>query len=164
MKIKALLFILFLPTISIAEEHSAIAVSVGGYDILDTNGLDSETVQVGVEYRFAPLSSFYNLIPTLGAEITFDGAYWIYAGARYDWSFRPKWTLTPHFAPAAYEEGGGFDLGHGLEFRFGFDIGYQLTDESRLALGYTHISNANLGDENPGADSVLFTYSRSLDF
>lgn len=164
MKIKALLFIFLLPSLAIAEDQSAIAVSLGGYDILDTNGIDSETVQVGIEYRFAPLPSFYDFIPTVGAEITFDGAYWLYTGVRYDWSFKPKWTLTPHFALAAYEAGGGYDLGHGLEFRFGADLGYQLTEKSRLALGYTHMSNAHLGDENPGADSVLLTYSRSLDF
>lgn len=158
---KTLLFaLLALPAFANAEEHSAIAFSAASYDAFDS---DDHAAEIGIEYRFAPVETFYNLIPTIGASITADGAYWAYAGARYDWSFANNWVLTPHLAVAAYEDGGGADLGYGMEFRTGLDIGYQLTADSRLSLGYYHMSNADLGDDNPGADSVLMTYSISLD-
>lgn len=160
MKKTLLAALLTLPSLATAEDQSAMAFSVASYDAFDS---DANAAEIGVEYRFAPVESIYNLIPTIGASITSDGAYWAYAGARYDWSFASNWVLTPHFAVAAYEDGGGADLGHGLEFRTGLDIAYQLTDESRLSLGYYHMSNADLGDENPGADSILMTYSVSLD-
>ena len=115
--------------------------------------------EIGIEYRFAPQASVLNLIPTLGLAITSDGNYWGYAGVRYDWVLSPKWTLTPHFAVAAYEEGGGLDLGHDIEFRTGLDLAYQLTTQSRLSLGFYHMSNADIGDDNPVSESLIVTYS-----
>jgi predicted heme/steroid binding protein len=154
------LMALSLPFMAIAEEQSAIAISAGGYDAFDS---EDNAVEVGIEYRFAPSPNFYNLIPAVGASVTSDGAYWAYAGIRYDWSLSTNWLVTPHFALAAYENGAGVDLGYGLEFRTGLDIAYQLTDKSRLSLGYYHMSNADLGDDNPGADSIIVSYSYMLD-
>lgn len=148
-----------LPAVAMAEEASAIAFSAGAYDAFDN---EDNAAEIGLEYRFAPAADFYKLIPTLGASMTSDGAYWAYAGVRYDWSVSSHWILTPHFALAAYENGGGVDLGYGLEFRTGLDIAYQLTNNSRLSLGYYHMSNADLGDDNPGADSFLISYSYTL--
>ncbi|MBD3635098.1 MAG: acyloxyacyl hydrolase [Methylophaga sp.] len=153
------LLALSLPALAIAEEQSAVAFTAGGYDAFDS---EDNATEIGVEYRFAPAADFYNIIPTIGASVTSDGAYWAYAGVRYDWSLSANWVLTPHFALAAYENGGGVDLGYGLEFRTGLDLAYQMTDRSRLSLGYYHMSNADLGDYNPGADSIIVSYSYTL--
>lgn len=139
-----------------AEQQSAMAFSAGAFEAFENDGRAAE---IGIEYRFAPQESIFNLIPTLGLAMNSDGGYWGYAGIRYDWMLSPKWTLTPHLAIAAYEEGGGTDLGHDMEFRTGLDLGYQLTDSSRLALGIYHMSNADISDDNPGSESVIATYS-----
>lgn len=139
-----------------AEQQSAIAFSAGAFEAFENDGSAAE---IGIEYRFSPRESLFNLIPTLGLAMNSDGGYWGYAGIRYDWMFSAQWTLTPHFAIAAYEDGGGTDLGHDMEFRTGLDLGYQLTDSSRLALGIYHMSNADVADDNPGSESVIVTYS-----
>ncbi len=156
----ASLLALSLPQVCIAEDQAAIAFSAGAFGIFNSDS----TAEVGVEYRFAPLASVFNLIPTLGAAMHADGGYWAYAGLRYDFNLNPKWIVTPNFAVAGYEDGAGRDLGHGLEFRTGLDLAYQLTDRSRLGLGIYHMSNAELGKENPGAESIILTYSYTPDF
>lgn len=151
----SILLALALPSISFAEQESQIALSAGAFEVFD----DNTAAEVGVEYRFAPQASAFNLIPTLGATLTSDGGYWGYAGVRYDFYLNPNWILTPHFAVAAYEQGGGVDLGYDIEFRTGAELAYQFSDKSRLGLGLYHLSNANLGENNPGAESLILSYS-----
>ena len=142
--------------LSYADHQHTLAFSAGVFEAFENN---DSAAEIGIEYRFAPQPSIFNLIPTLGLAMNSDGGYWGYAGVRYDWQISQKWILTPNFAIAAYEEGGGTDLGHDIEFRTGLDLGYQLTDTSRLALGIYHMSNADIADDNPGSESVIVTYS-----
>lgn len=150
-----------LPQLAQAEQQSAIAISAGAFEVFDS---EDNAAEVGLEYRFAPVASAFNLIPTLGLAANSDGGYWGYAGVRYDWQLSPKWILTPNFAAGLYEDGGGADLGYDIEFRTGLDIGYQVSDSSRVSLGIYHMSNAELGDENPGSESIILTYSFSPGF
>jgi lipid A 3-O-deacylase len=153
----ALLAASLFPQLSMADPQPTIAVYAGAFEAFENNG--NRATELGIEYRFAAQPSLLNLIPTLGLAMTADGNYWGYVGVRYDWQLNPKWTLTPHLAVAAYEEGGGLDLGHDMEFRTGLDLGYQLSQRSRLALGIHHMSNAYIGDHNPGSESIILTYS-----
>ena len=152
----ASLLALILPQVCIAEDQAAIAFSAGAFDAFDN---EDNAVEFGVEYRFAPLASAFNLVPAMGISVNSDGGYWAHGGVRYDFRLNPAWILTPHFSVVGYEDGGGVDLGLGLQFRSGLDIAYQVSESSRIALGYYHMSNADLGKNNPGADSMLLTYS-----
>ncbi|WP_417510737.1 acyloxyacyl hydrolase [Methylophaga sp.] len=143
------------PSIALAEQESQIALSLGAFEVFD----DNTAAEVGVEYRFAPQSSLFGLIPTLGTTLTSDGGYWGYAGVRYDIYLNANWILTPNFAIAAYEQGGGVDLGYDMEFRTGAELAYQFNDKSRLGLGLYHLSNGNIGENNPGAESLILSYS-----
>lgn len=142
-----------------ADDQPELAFYLGAFEAFNSN---NNATEIGLEYRFAPLASAWDLIPTLGLAMNSDGGYWAYAGVRYDWQFSPKWTLTPHFAVAAYEDGASLDLGYGLEFRSGLDLGYLLNDNSRLSLGVHHMSNADIADDNPGSESLIVTYSRAF--
>lgn len=153
-----LAFIFFYIPTAIAGPADEIAASVGVFDVGKEN-----IAQYGVEYRGAPRKGFYNLRPTAGIEANADSGYWVYGGARYDYSLSRDWDLTPHAAVSWYEEGDGKDLGGELEFRSGLDLSVRLTAQSRIAVGVTHLSNSNLGDKNPSANSVIITYSRKMD-
>jgi hypothetical protein len=150
------LIALSVPGLVMADHDAELAFTAGAFEAFDS---DFRATEIGVEYRFAPVASAFDLIPTLGVAINSDGGYWAYAGVRYDWDFSPKWTLTPSFAVAGYEDGAGRDLGYGMEFRTGLDLAYRLSDDSRLALGIYHMSNADIADDNPGSESVIVTYS-----
>lgn len=142
-----------------ADHSHALAFSVGAFEAFDS---DQRATEVGIEYRFAPLDSVFNLIPTVGLAMNSDGGYWATAGVRYDCELSPDWILTPNFALVGYEDGAGLDLGLGLEFRTGLDLAYKLTEHSRLALGIYHMSNADLAKDNPGSESVILSYSFDL--
>jgi len=148
-----------LPPLTYADPNHSLAFSAGAFEAFDKDG---KAAEIGVEYRFSPMESVFNLIPTVGLNINEDGAYWASAGVRYDYALSQNWVLTPNFALVGYEKGAGLDLGLGLEFRSGLDLAYKLTDNSRLALGIYHMSNADLGEDNPGSESVILSYSFDL--
>lgn len=141
-----------------AEQSSAIAISVGQFDAFDDGA-----AEVGLEYRAAPLKSYYDLIPVVGVAANTDDSYWLYGGIRYDYSFSPNWVLTPQFAVSLYEDNGGKNMGSVLEFRTGLEVAYKLSASSHLGLAYYHLSNAGIDTHNPGSNSVIISYSFSLD-
>lgn len=148
------------PSLVYAEQSAALALSAGAFDI----GKDETAAEVGVEYRFAALENAYDIIPVVGLSGTSDGSAWVYSGIRYDISLGQNWVLTPNFAASLYHQGGGKDLGHALEFRSGLELAYKLNENSHLGLAIYHMSNASIGNKNPGEESVILSYSFSPDF
>ena len=57
-----------------------------------------------------------------------------------------------------YSEGDGKDLGHVIEFKTEIQITYELSKDSEIGISYNHISNASLGDKNPGANSYMINF------
>ena len=71
-------------------------------------------------------------------------------------------NLTPSFTPGIYHEGDGKDLGHLVEFKSELQISLDLSKTSELGFSYNHISNASLGDKNPGANSYMFNFFKNF--
>ena len=101
------------------------------------------------------------LQPVTGAFITADNAGYIYTGFQI-----PKksgsLTFTPSFTPGLYSKGDGKDLGHPLEFKSEVQMSLDLTEGTNLGLSYNHVSNASLGDKNPGANSYMFNFLKKF--
>ena len=95
--------------------------------------------------------------PVTGAFITADDAAYIYTGFQI-----PKKsgsvTITPSFTPGLYSEGDGKDLGHLIEFKTELQIAFEISKNAEIGFSYNHISNASLGDKNPGANSYMFNF------
>ena len=103
-------------------------------------------------------NSFLGMIsPVTGAMITADSAGYIYTGIQAQYKIG-NLNLTPSFAPGLYHEGDGKDLGHLLEFKSEVQLSLGLFKNSELGFSYNHISNASLGDKNPGANSYMFNF------
>ena len=102
-----------------------------------------------------------NLSPITGVMITTDNAGYVYTGvqARYKLGFL---NITPSFTPGLYHEGDGKDLGHLLEFKSEVQLSLDFSKSSNLAFSYNHISNASLGDKNPGANSYMFNFFKNF--
>ncbi|MEM1179668.1 MAG: acyloxyacyl hydrolase [Acidobacteriota bacterium] len=156
--IVATLVPLLLPVSAHAEDVSAWAFSIGGFEFVDER---FEALEVGVEYRFDSFPFwFLELQPVVGVSGTDEEGIWGYGGFRYDVpALGDHWVPTIGFAVALYEDGDGKDLGGVIEFRSSFDIAYQWDDGSRLGLSFYHLSNAGIYDRNPGSESLLLTYS-----
>ena len=64
--------------------------------------------------------------------------------------------------PGLYHEGDGKDLGHMIEFKSEVQLSLNLSQNSELGFSYNHISNASLGDKNPGANSYMFNFTKKF--
>ena len=104
---------------------------------------------------------FGNLSPITGALITADNAGYVYTGVQAQYKLG-NLNITPSFTPGLYHEGSGKDLGHILEFKSEVQISLDIFKNSELGFSYNHISNASLGDKNPGANSYMFNFLKSF--
>ena len=115
----------------------------------------------GVQHINTEDSYFENLQPVTGAMITADNATYFYKGFQIqngDGAFK----FTPSFTPGLYFEGDGKDLGHIIEFKSELQFSLDLSKTSELGFSYNHISNASLGDKNPGANSYMFNFFKKF--
>jgi lipid A 3-O-deacylase len=129
--------------------------SVGWFDIIDQ---DNESTHLGLEYRFNPWQ--YGFRPTVGANLTTDGALYGYGGFHWDVPLVDnELYLVPNFVAGLYSEGDGKDLGGAIQFRSGIELQYQMPNTHRVGVAFNHISNASIYDKNPGVETLLINYS-----
>ena len=95
------------------------------------------------------------LSPITGGFFTENSAFYLYTGAQAEYDLGLI-TITPSFAPGYYNSGNGKDLGSALEFKSEVQMTFNLSDTTHIGMSYNHISNASLGDKNPGANSYMF--------
>ena len=101
------------------------------------------------------------LSPVTGFMITENNAGYIYTGVQAQYSIG-NLNITPSFSPGLYGEGDGKDLGHVLEFKSELQLSLDLFSNSELGFSYNHISNASLGEKNPGANSYTFNFLKKF--
>ena len=102
-----------------------------------------------------------NLSPITGGFLTENSAVYIYSGV--EWNFDlGKIEFTPSFAPGLYNKGDGKDLGHTLEFKTEVQASIKISEDSNIGMSYNHISNASLGNKNPGANSYTINYLKKF--
>ena len=119
---------------------------------------------VGIQHQNEELNRdtlLGNLSPITGAMITGDNATYIYTGVQAQYKIGSL-NFTPSFAPGYYNEGDGKDLGHALEFKSEVQLSLDLPKDSQFGFSYNHLSNASLGDKNPGANSYMFNFFKKF--
>ncbi len=141
-----------------AQDPSFLTLGIGYFDI---NRQVADAADFRLEYRHG--GKVWIFKPWVGVEATSDGAVYGAAGILVDVFFGRRVVVTPSFGAGYYEEGDGRDLGHDIEFRSQIEIAYRFDDRSRLGLAFSHISNAILGDANPGVEILNLSYSVPLD-
>ena len=119
---------------------------------------------LGIQHQTDDLfrKSFIGKIsPITGAFFTEKNVFYFYTGAQAEYEFGLL-TITPSFAPGYYSSGNGKDLGYPLEFKSEIQMSLNLSDSTELGMSYNHISNASLGDKNPGANSYMFNFLKQF--
>jgi len=158
-----LLAILLCPNLTYAETSSGSKWNfyTGMFDFSD-DGKKSNLF--GIQHINEDLyreTSFGTLQPVTGAFITADDATYVYTGFQI-----PKKsgsiTFTPSFTPGLYSKGDGKDLGHTIEFKSEIQLMFEISPDSEIGMSYNHISNASLGDKNPGANSYIFNFIKKF--
>ena len=103
-----------------------------------------------------------NVSPITGGFVTENSAAYIYTGIEWNVDMGEKMLFTPSFAPGLYHEGNGKDLGHILEFKSEVQLSYAASYNTSFGVSYNHVSNASLGDKNPGANSYMFNFIKNF--
>ena len=134
---------------------------LGNFDFSDDK---QKAISIGFQHQNENLfrNTFLgNVSPITGGFITENSAVYIYTG--FEWNVdMGALTFTPSFAPGLYHEGDGKDLGHVLEFKSEVQFSYASSNKTSFGLSYNHVSNASLGDKNPGANSYMFNFIKNF--
>ena len=132
--------------------------------IFDFSDEGKKSTLVGIQHQNENLyrDSFFGTIsPVTGFLITGDSATYLYTGIQAEYNIG-KINLTPSFTPGLYAQGDGKDLGHLVEFKSEVQLSFDLLKNSELGFSYNHISNASLGDKNPGVNSYMFNFFKKF--
>ena len=129
--------------------------------MLDKEG-DDQTTLFGLEHKNENL--FRNTVlgkfsPITGGFMTGNSSVYLYTGVEGQYNIGPL-KILPSFAPGYYEKGDGKDLGSILEFKSEVRIGLDILENSKIGYSYSHISNNDWGERNPGTDNQQITFSK----
>ena len=111
-----------------------------------------------IEYFGSKIINFFK--PFIGFNGTDQDAYYGYFGLSADLYFLKCkcFIITPTLAAGWYVDGEEIKLGNRVQFRSGGDIYYRFKNNVRVGVGLYHISNAGLGETNPGAEQAILKY------
>ncbi|MDA9647181.1 acyloxyacyl hydrolase [Candidatus Pelagibacter sp.] len=147
--------------LKVIEKNTEFNVYSGMFDFSDDG---KRSALIGLQHQNENLKRdtfLGNLSPITGALITSDNAGYIYTGVQAQYNIGIL-NITPSFTPGLYYEGDGKDLGHLLEFKSEVQLSFDLSKNTELGFSYNHLSNASLGDKNPGANSYMFNFLKNF--
>ena len=168
------IFLLIIILFSNAAFTKGINVfGLGIYDIKFDGSEKNQAIDFRYEYRsdksllnIGPEEdNFFFLKPFFGIEYTNDSASYFLTGIYIEDNLgelfegdKSKLYFTPSFAAGIYDDGSGKKLGNDLQFRTALEVSYELKNKNRIGISFSHISNANIGDKNPGVEILSFSY------
>ena len=145
------------------QGDSNISFYTGTFDVIDKEG-DDQTSLFGIEHKNPNLfrdTFLGEFKPVTGAFMTGDSSVYFYTGIEAQYGIGPL-KILPSFTPGYYEKGDGKDLGSVLEFKSEIKVGFDIFENSKLSYSYSHISNNDWGDKNPGTDNQHITFSKNF--
>ena len=162
-KLILILIIFLITTKLVASENNSHQYNffIGNFDFSDDK---QAALLLGFQHQNEDLNRdtiIGNISPITGGFITENSAAYVYTG--FEWNVDMGGLIfTPSFAPGLYYEGDGKDLGHVLEFKSEVQFSYVFSENSQIGFSYNHVSNASLGDKNPGANSYMFNFLKNF--
>ena len=145
------------------DNNKELSFYTGTFDVIDKEG-DDKTTLFGIEHKNPDLfrdTLLGKFKPVSGAFITGNSSVYLYTGIEGQYGLGPL-KILPSFTPGYYEKGDGKDLGSVLEFKSEIKFGLDIFENSKLSYSYSHISNNDWGDTNPGTDNQQITFSKNF--
>ena len=158
-----IILVIFSSQVLADENNKEISFYTGTFDVIDKEG-DDQTTLFGVEHKNPDLfrDTFLGKFkPVSGAFVTGNSSVYLYTGIEGQYGLGPL-KILPSFTPGYYEKGDGKDLGSILEFKSEIKFGLDIFENSKLSYSYSHISNNDWGDTNPGTDNQQITFSKNF--
>jgi len=162
---------MFIPNIVLSKGTNVFGLGI--YDIKFDGSEKNQASDFRYEFRsdnsilnIGPEEdNFFFLKPFFGAEYTSDSASYILTGIYVEDNLgqllqgkQNKYFFTPSFGLGVYDDGSGKKLGNDIQFRTSLEVSYELNNKNRIGISFSHISNANLGDKNPGVEILSLSY------
>ncbi len=162
---------LFICNPSFAKNYNVYGL--GLFDIKLDGSDSNEAIDFRFEQRYDKTifdigpkeDNFFFLKPFFGFETTSDSAIYVLSGIYLEDNLgelfvgkESKYNFTPSFGVGYYDDGSGKKLGNNIEFRTSLEVSYELKNKNRLGVSLSHISNANIGNKNPGAEILNIVY------
>lgn len=170
-----LIFILIIFNASIGFSQGYDVYGIGIYDVKFDGSSSNNAADLRYERRFDKTivdigpekDNFFYLKPFAGIEATSDSAIYFLGGIYLEDNLgeiiigkKNNWILTPSFGAGYYDDGNGKKLGNSIEFRTTVEFSYQLQNNNRIGISFGHISNANIGNKNPGVEIISLSYQK----
>ena len=128
-----------------------------GMSLFDVSGRLGHGAALELAYQ-PPWAFTPWLRPHAGAMLTSAGRAYGYLGLQLPVSIRTRGTVAPTFAVGAYGKGRSVDLGNVVQFRSGVELELRSFGQDSIVLFFYHLSNAGLGDWNPGMEVIGLAY------
>ena len=161
--ISLLIILISFANVNADQGDSDISFYTGTFDVIDEEG-DDQTTLFGVEHKNPNLfrDTFLGKFkPVSGAFMTGNSSVYLYSGVEAQYGIGPL-KILPSFTPGYYEKGDGKDLGSILEFKSEVKVGLDIFENSNLSYSYSHISNNDWGESNPGTDNQQISFSKNF--
>jgi len=170
---RILIFVFILLKVSIGFSQGYDVYAIGLFDVKFDGSSSENATDIRYERRFdntiidigPEQDNFFYLKPFAGIELTSDSAFYLISGIYLEDNIgelvigkNNNWNFTPSFGVGYYDDGDGKKLGNKLEFRTTLELSYQLINKDRIGISLGHISNANIGNKNPGAEIISISY------
>jgi len=166
-------FIVLKTTFGFSQGYDVFGIGI--YDVKFDGSYSNNATDFRYERRFdnsiidigPKKDNFFYIKPFAGVEFTSDSAFYLISGIYLEDNLgelmtgeENNWNFTPSFGLGYYDDGNGKKLGNKVEFRTTIEFSYQLTNKDRIGISLGHISNANIGNKNPGAEIISLSYQK----
>ena len=166
-------FILFKTSYGFSQGYEVFGLGI--YDVKFDGSSSNYSTDIRYERRFDNTlidigpeeDNFFYLKPFAGIELTTDSAFYLISGIYLEDNLgelvigqENNWNFTPSFGVGYYDDGDGKKLGNKIEFRTTLEFSYQLNNDDRIGISFGHISNANIGNKNPGVEIISLSYQK----
>ena len=170
--LRAYLIIILLYSSTVVAQGTNI-FSIGTFDIKFDGSSTKHATDFRYEHRLDKSlfdigpeeDNFFFLKPFFGIEYTSDSATYFLSGIYVEDNLgqlfegrKSNFYFTPSFGAGIYNDGSGKKLGNDIQFRSSIEVSYELKNKNRIGISLSHISNANLGDKNPGVEILSLSY------
>ena len=166
-------FIVLKTTFGFSQGYDVFGIGI--YDVKFDGSYSNNATDFRYERRFdnsiidigPKKDNFFYIKPFAGVEFTSDSAFYLISGIYLEDNLgelmtgeENNWNFTPSFGLGYYDDGNGKKLGNKVEFRTTLEFSYQLANKDRIGISLGHISNANIGNKNPGAEIISLSYQK----
>jgi lipid A 3-O-deacylase len=139
------------------REPDMAMVGLGQFDF----GADIGDPSFGANLEYRLGRKLWVIGPSAGLSVNTRGGVYGYLGIYADLSIG-RVVVTPQLAAGGWRRGKSADLGGVFEFRQSLDVAWRFENGWRAGIRVTHISNANIYDENPGVEELFATLAVPL--